>query len=299
MTPISHITVCVCTFKRGHLLRDFIDGLTFQRTDGLFTYDLVIVDNDSARSAEQTVSKYAAKSRFPITYCLEPIQNIALARNRSVAHATGDLLAFIDDDEIPDTDWLFALFQVRVRYCADGVLGPCIPRFNEVPPRWVTKGRFFDRPRHQTGHRVKWPEARTGNVLVTRAAVNQLEMPFRPQFDTGGEDVDFFRRLTVNGCRFVWCDEACVYELVPPSRCTRQFLMRRALLRGSTFPKTSGHRVRNIVKSIVAVPCYTMALPFLAIAGHHFFMVYFIKLLDHASRLLALGGLPLSTQREM
>jgi hypothetical protein len=75
--------------------------------------------------------------------------------------------------------------------------------------------------------------------------------------------------------------------------------MGRAVLRGSNFPKQSAHRVRNALKSVVAVPCYTLALPFLAVIGHHYFVAYLVKLLDHASRLLALAGVRLSTQREI
>jgi hypothetical protein len=49
----------------------------------------------------------------------------------------------------------------------------------------------------------------------------------------------------------------------------------------------------------LAVPCYTLALPILALLGHHHFIAYLVKLLDHSSRLLALAGWPLLTQREI
>ena len=37
-----------------------------------------------------------------VKYCVEPRQNIALARNKALQNAEGDLIAFIDDDEFPD-----------------------------------------------------------------------------------------------------------------------------------------------------------------------------------------------------
>ena len=55
--------------------------------------------------------------------------------------------------------------------------------------------------------------------------------PFRPEFLTG-EDQDFFRRMIDRGHVFVWCDEAVAYEVVPPVRWRRTFMLRRALLRG-------------------------------------------------------------------
>jgi glycosyltransferase involved in cell wall biosynthesis len=280
------------------LLPNLFSCVESQRTDGLFTYDLVVVDNDNARSAERVVQDFAASSHLKVTYCVEPQQNISLARNRALAQASGDLLAFIDDDEVPASDWLYELFQTRAKSRADGVLGPVVSRFQETPPQWVTKGKFFDRPRRPTSVAVAWPEARTGNVLVAKDILRDLHPPFRPQFGSGGEDVDFFRRLITSGRRFVWCDEAVVYEWVPPSRCTRRFLIGRAVLRGSNFPKQSGARLKNILKSVVAVPSYVVALPFLAMVGHHHFVAYLVKLSDHASRLLALAGVRLATQRE-
>ena len=281
------------------LLPDLLRHLESQRTDGLFTFDIVIADNDSNRSAEETIKTFASCSPMPVTYCVEPEQNIALARNRALSCARGDLVAFIDDDELPSPDWLYRLFQTRAEYGADGVLGPVLPKFRETPPEWITKGKFFDRPRYRTGTAVKWPDARTGNVLLVNRMWDGEAVPFRPLFGDGGEDVDFFRRMSARGRRFIWCDEAVVNEVVPPYRCTRRFLMRRALMRGSNFPKQSGYRFKNALKSIVAVPCYALALPVLALLGQHYFVAYLVKLLDHSSRLLALAGLPLLTQREI
>jgi succinoglycan biosynthesis protein ExoM len=110
--------------------------------------------------------------------------------------------------------------------------------------------------------------------------------------------MDFFRRAIEKGFTFVWCDEAEVFEFVPASRCTRRYLLRRAILRGSNFPKHPTDRMKNALKSLVALPCYTVALPVLAIVGHHVFITYLIKVLDHGSRLLAFAGLPLVTERE-
>jgi glycosyltransferase involved in cell wall biosynthesis len=295
-TPL--ITVCVCTFKRGEMLEHLLRTLERQRTDGQFTYDVVIADNDAARSAEPVVRAFAASSSLKVTYCSEPVANIARARNAALARATGDFVAFIDDDEFPTEGWLHSLFRTRETHGADGVLGPVLPHFQHEPPAWLTKGKFFDRPRYPTGRPIAWFEARSGNVLFVREILRQLDPPFRPQFATAGEDLDFFRRAIDKGFRFVWCDEAEVFEFVPASRCTRRYLLRRAILRGSNFPKHPTDRAKNALKSVVALPCYTVALPVLAIVGHHVFIAYLIKVLDHASRLLAFAGLPLLKERE-
>jgi succinoglycan biosynthesis protein ExoM len=296
--PAPHISVCICTFKRSAMLAELLRTLQSQKTDDLFTFDIVVADNDAAASARQAVADVAAASRVRVTYVVEPVANIARARNAAVAGATGDFIAFVDDDEVPQNDWLLELFKARERYAVDAVLGPVMSRFETPPPEWVKKGGFFDRPRFATGTPIQWPNARSGNVLFVRALLQKLDPPFRPEFATAGEDVDFFRRLAEHGCRFVWCDEAPVFEIVPPSRATRGFLLRRAMLRGSNFHKHPTNRLKNAVKSLIAVPCYTIALPLLALAGQHLFVAYLVKILDHASRLLAFAGLPLVSERE-
>jgi succinoglycan biosynthesis protein ExoM len=294
----NHITVCICTFKRPALLLRSLKRLGTQTTDGAFSYSIVVADNDGGESARETVTEFASTVEVEVLYCVEPRQNIALVRNKALSYAEGDFVAFIDDDEVPGDDWLLQLFEARQRFGADGILGPVNPYFDSAPPSWVKKGKFFDRPSLPTGYELSWPECRTGNVLLRSGILDPAEEPFRSQFGTGGEDVDFFHRMTDKGFRFVWCSEAAVNELVPPFRCRRGFLIKRALLRGSNFPTYPGNRAKNVAKSLAAVPLYTIALPFLALAGQHLFLKYLFKLCDHAARLLSLSGVAVVRERE-
>jgi len=273
--------------------------LDHQQTNGLFTYSVIVADNDPAQSARRTVEGFSYSGRIQITYCFESKQNIALARNKALQHADGDFIAFIDDDEYPTEGWLLNLFRVRAAYEVDGVLGPVKPHFVQEPPVWAKKGRFFERPTFDTGYRLNWKEARTGNVLFKRDILNAVEIPFRSDYGTGGEDVDFFRRMTERGCVFVWCNEATVYEMLPASRCTRSYLLKRAMLRGSNTSKHPTHKFMNGVKSLIAAPGYALCLPILALFGQHVFLRYLIKFFDHAGRLLGFIGLNLVRERDM
>lgn len=294
---IPHISVCICTFKRQELLGRLLWELNNQQTLRLFSYSIVVADNDASGSAERVVSKVAATSLVPISYCIEPRQNIARARNQAVAHACGDYIAFIDDDEWPAADWLLRLLATTGKFNVAGALGPVKPSYECPPPAWMIRGRFFERPSYTTGYKMHWSETRTGNVLFKRSILTSNEAPFRVEYDTGAEDVDFFRRMSNRGCAFVWCDEAVVYESVPASRCNRTYLLRRALLRGSIFAKHPTGRIRNTMKSLLAVPCYLLVLPFLALLGQDHFFRYAIKICDHGSRLLAVLGWSLVNDR--
>lgn len=288
---VPHVSVCICTFRRANLLKRLLDKLENQITQGLFSYSIVVADNDYKETGRQVVSEFSGTSSIPIIYCVEPEQNFALARNKALENAKGDFIAFIDDDEIPVKDWLCNLFKTCNGYGVDGVLGPVKPYFEHKAPQWVIKGKFFERPTHNTGYTMSWPETRTGNVLFRREILNGINHAFRSEFATGSEDVDFFRRMMGKGRTFVWCNNAVVYELVPPLRCKRSYQIKLALLRGGNSLKHREGRVRNLVKSFIAIPVYGFALPFLFVAGDHHFMKYLIKFFDHTGRLLALLGI--------
>jgi hypothetical protein len=76
-------------------------------------------------------------------------------------------------------------------------------------------------------------------------------------------------------------------------------LIHRALLRGRNTFRHRKNRVRNLLKSAVAVPLYALALPFLLIVGHHYFMKYLVKLADHVGRVLTLLRLNPVAERRM
>ena len=296
---MRHVAVCVCTFKRPALLQRLLAELEKQQTGGAFSFSVVVVDNDSQGSAEAAVSGFAAHSSFEVSYCCEPEQNIAKARNRALANARGDFIAFIDDDEYPASNWISSLLKTCDATGADGVLGPVLPYFEGPAPRWALHSGVFDRPRHTTGYRIQLSDARTGNVLLRSELTESIAEPFQVRYATGGEDVDFFRRMMEQGRTFVWCDEAPVYELVPSSRCSRKYLFRRALLRGGNSLKQRRHRLRSILKSATAVPLYALVLPPLYLCRSPRSIKYAISFCDHVGKLLALVGLNPVRDRDM
>ena len=287
---IPHISVCVCTYQRPALLNRLLDELSKQETGGQFTFSIVVVDNDYSGSARKVVEEFQARSLISTGYFLEPRQSIALARNRAVEQASGDFVSFIDDDEFPIKRWLVTLYEACRTFKADGVLGPVKPHFDEAPPSWVIKGKFYDRPTYPTGLVIDWRKGRTGNVLLSRHVLLEYEQPFRPEF-RNGEDQEFFHRAIGKGHVFVWCDEAVAYEVVPPLRWNRKFLLKRALLRGAMEPQTPGFGVQDVAKSFIAVAVYGIGLPFAFLAGQDKFMRFLVRLCDHMGKLLAVVGI--------
>jgi glycosyltransferase involved in cell wall biosynthesis len=275
----DHITVCICTFKRPSFLERVLEQLNRQITDGQFTYSIVVADNDSQESARTVVSRFASSANVPIKYCVERRQNIPLARNQAVRNATGQYIAFLDDDEVPIERWLLFLYRACIHYDADGVLGSAKPLYEGEPPNWIVKGRFYERAVHATGFVIDWRQGRTGNVLLKQGMFSYDKEPFRPEFLTG-EDQDFFRRMIGRGHSFVWCDEALTHEIIPPIR-----------LRGKISISHPTSLIFEMTKSIFAVALYTMLLPLFLLLGQDAFMRYLVKIFDHLGKLLMSIGI--------
>jgi succinoglycan biosynthesis protein ExoM len=294
-----HVDVCICTYKRPLLLKRLLEALERQQSGRAFTFSIVVADNDAGRSAQEVVTLFSARSSINTVYCCESRQNIALARNKAIEYAQGEFIAFIDDDEFPADNWLALLLKACDDFQSAGVLGPVRPHFEQPPPPWIVKGGFCERPEYPTGTVMNWGECRTGNTLFRRAILEGVGEPFNQDFGTGGEDKDFFLRMSQRGFVFVWCNEAAAYETVPPSRWTRSYMIRRALLRGRNVLKHPTGRLEIVAKSVVAVPAYSLLLPFALMLGQQSFMKYCIKFCDHLGRLLALVGLNRINERQM
>lgn len=286
---VPEVSVCIITFKRPRMLAALLEELARQESDGLFRISIVVVDNDREETARETVAAAAHTLLTPLSYDVEREQNLSLARNRSVRNATGEYVAFIDDDEVPGPRWLVTLYQMLLGSGVDGVLGPVYPKFEVEPPKWLKRSRAAERPELPTGRVLNWQETRSGNVLMKKKIFGEPGNQFDPKFASHGEDRDFFRRVISRGYRFVWCAEAAVPEIQPAERLRRRFHFRRALLRGSVSWRQAPS-VKLLVKTVGALVVYAVALPFLLLAGQGLFMRYLIKVCDHAGRFLCACG---------
>jgi glycosyltransferase involved in cell wall biosynthesis len=264
-----------------------------------FTHSVVVVDNDVQESARAVVEALTGSAGLQIVYLVEAEPNISRARNKAVKYATGDYVAFIDDDEFPEAEWLLNLHAACQRFAADGVLGPVLPFFEGSPPEWLVKSELCARRSFQTGTPITNPRfLRTGNVLFSRRLVADIAEPFDPRMGrTGGEDADFFGRMVAAGRSFVWCDEARVYEEVPVERQTLRYHVERACIRGVTEADKEARFGLRTLKSMLAALLYAVSLPIFMLTGYHRFARYLVRCVDHVAKLLAKCGIRLVKER--
>lgn len=235
------VSVCIATFHRPEGLARLLEGLDSQVLD--HDVEIVVVDNDAEASARTVADELGRSLKWPVTYVVEPNQGISYARNAGVAQISleSDFVAFIDDDEVPDNDWLAQLLAVQKREDADVVHGDVVPFYMEGVPEWIAKGEYF----------VEAPflEATSGTNRLNTAATNctlvraSIFADHNPPFDlafgqTGGEDDFFFRSLYAEGKVIVHAPKAKVTEWIPAHRANARWLMKSAYRKGNTFTLT-------------------------------------------------------------
>jgi len=95
------VSVVIITLNRAEWLKDALISLTKQSRS---PDEVVVVDNGSTDHTKEIALSFS--DRLPLKYVLESVRGIPFARNTGVRNATGDIVAFIDDDSVADENWL-------------------------------------------------------------------------------------------------------------------------------------------------------------------------------------------------
>jgi GT2 family glycosyltransferase len=101
------VSVVIPTFKRRLLLERCLNALLLQTMDPA-AYEIIIADDEPSLETKRLVEAYAGRTFLPvIRYCaVQGSHGPAAARNQGWQAAAGELIAFTDDDCIPEPDWL-------------------------------------------------------------------------------------------------------------------------------------------------------------------------------------------------
>lgn len=225
-------SIVIPTYKRPDRLRAAAASAIAQSVGEGFAYEVVVVDNDAAGSARDTVEAMSAQSSVPLRYVLEPQSGVAHARNAGLRAAQAPLIAFLDDDETASSNWLSELVRVQAQTQADVVFGPVRTELPFDPPahRAHFEAFFARLPDHAEG--VIDTYYGCGCSLLRRAALSAPEPFSAVRNATGGEDDLLFQQMAAAGARFAWAPGALVSETPISERVRLGYTLRRGFAYG-------------------------------------------------------------------
>lgn len=233
------VTVVIPTFRRPASLRRALASCARQAHAPAF--EVVVVDNCPDQSARDTVQGFASDAAVSVRYTHEARAGVAAARNTGVAAAHGRFIAFLDDDEEADANWLAALVATQRETGADAVFGAVIAEIDGAPPRdaelyLAPFTRLFSEPSGLVARRHV-ASLGTGNSLFDRAALGIS--PFDPALGlAGGEDSALIKRFVREERKLAWAREARVKEYLPADRANLTFLVKRRFSAGQVRTST-------------------------------------------------------------
>jgi glycosyltransferase involved in cell wall biosynthesis len=207
--PPTRLTVVVCTRERPHDLVRALDAISVLAPP---PHEVLVVDNAPATTATREVV-----ARYPhVRYVVEPRRGLNCARNCALRSASGDIVAFTDDDAVPEPGWAEAL---AVNFADPRVLcvtGLTLPLELETPSQELfeehcsfVRGfarRVFD---GRLDHPLHVSRVGAGASLAVRRSAASLVGWFDERLDAGtptqsGGDHELFTRILLHGYRIVY-----------------------------------------------------------------------------------------------
>lgn len=208
--------------------------------------EIVAVDNASGDGTRELLERY--RSSLPLTVLHEPRRGKSFALNRALEAARGDLILFVDDDILPEPQWLEAFRSAAERLPdVDLFAGQVRHHWQKPPPRWLL--RLAEEGRSYGGTPLDQPEGavpaiffKGANFMVRRRVIEKVGFSERSSMNfsgtgtsAGGEDTAFVNEAVAQGYRTHYVPAACVLHIVRPHQVGLRPVLQRYLRIGRSM----------------------------------------------------------------
>lgn len=235
-------TVAIPTYNRAKYLSQILDKLQAQTGIEHLNWEIIIIDNNSTDNTADVIKEYQASwnYKFPLKYYFEEKQGLVFARLRAIREAQGELIGFLDDDNLPTPDWIAQGYLFSKEYPQAAVWSGQIHGDYEVtPPENFDRIKAFMAIReHGNKPFLFQPDILRlppGAAFVVRKQVwcdcvpSQLALTGRVKgLLVSGEDYEAFLYIYKAGWE-IWYNPAMhTYHQIPHHRLEKDYLIKLA-----------------------------------------------------------------------
>ncbi|HUP73237.1 MAG TPA: glycosyltransferase [Acidimicrobiales bacterium] len=214
---MMRVSVVISTLDRAEGLRQTLRALRYQTHGAL---EVVVVNGPSTDFTQSVLDEF---DDIKVESC--PLPNLSMSRNIGIRAAAGEIVAFIDDDAIPEFSWIEELIAgytsddiagvggvvldhtgacVQFRFSASNRLGDVVESITDEMNDWCTPGAW------------QFPYLQGTNASFRREALAEIGL-FDETFDYFLDETDVCCRLVDAGHRIRSIDGAAVHHKSLPS----------------------------------------------------------------------------------
>lgn len=200
------ICVAICTRNRAGSLGLTLSSLRALNMPAGWSVEFVLVDNGSTDDTQTVLGSFAASGDLPVRVVHEPRPGLSAARNAALRSTPADVIAFTDDDCLPQADWLLQLCAHFSAAGAAQVVGGRVelhdPADLPITINTSTEARLIERPS------MNLTSIMGCNFAFRREVVERIGV-FDEQLGAGArfisaEDTDFLYRVLKGGFRLAY-----------------------------------------------------------------------------------------------
>lgn len=227
-------TVALCTHNHAdRLVRTLADLNTLNQPEA--EWELLVIDNGCRDETPQLLAGHTWPAGWKVRVVREEKLGLSNARNRAIADARGEYVIFMDDDETAAPDWLCAYERLIRNEKPDAFGGSIRVMIEDERPAWLSDellGFLGELQRADTIQPLTDPYTSfNGGNFGFRKTVCDTVGTFDAMLgrkgtdNTGGEEVDFYRRLLQAGFDVWWTPEAIIYHRIQAVKLKRDYFL--------------------------------------------------------------------------
>lgn len=237
------VSVVVCTADSSPFLSKTLDSLLGNTVK---PYEIIVVHQGPDSIAKKIISNI--NKLHGLIDCIQDTEyGLSRARNIGWKKATGDIIAYTDDDAFVKEDWIKNIVKTFSKDKKIGIVGgKIIPLYNQRNKNWTIPSPFsYSLPSYDQGDKTgEYPSdvAPPGvnfsirrSILVTLVGFNEkLGVNKKRRIQIYGEDTDMALRAQNAGYTVLYCPECVVFHPIPLERQNLTYIKKRMFIAGIT-----------------------------------------------------------------